>query len=130
GDRDHHAFAHATAELMRMAVGPLAGSGDTYHVEHLYGTPPRGLARPAPVPADHGGDLIPNGERGIQIAGRLLEDHPDVAAPDSRSVARVHGDEIVPVEHDTPARDLPRRGQQSDDPERADALPGTRLADQ
>ncbi len=81
GHRDHHPLAHAAAERVRVLLGPLRGVGDVDAVEHLHGPPPRLLAAHVAEAADGLGDLVADGERRVEAAGRLLEDHADPAAP-------------------------------------------------
>ena len=58
---------------------------------------------------DRLGDLVPNGEHGIERGHRILEDHGDLAATNLAQLILVHIEDVVALEDDLAADDFPWR---------------------
>ena len=105
--RDHGALRHAAGELVRVVVGALGGAGDADVVEQFDGARSGLPPRHALVHAQGLGDLVLDGERGIQARTRLLEDHADLVAADAVQIGRRHPDEFAAIETNRPGDDAP-----------------------
>ncbi len=86
--RDHDALAHAAGELMRIVIDALSGVREADQLQHLDGS--RAGGAPRQVLMDDGGfgDLIPDGEDGVQRRHRLLKDHGDLVAAHRAQLGR------------------------------------------
>ena len=88
GHRDHRALRHAAGELVRVVVGAVGGAGDADVVEQLDGARAGLAPGHALVHAQGLGDLVLDGEGGIQAGAGFLENHADLVAPDAVQFGR------------------------------------------
>ena len=105
---DHHALAHAAAELVRVLIEPPPGVGDADGVEGV-ARPGPGVAALAPASPNRLDELRPDGHHRVERRHRLLEHHGDVAAAQGTESALRQAGELAPVETDAAPRD-PERG--------------------
>ena len=87
-DGDHHALAHAARELEGVVVEAVLGARDTDLAQQLDDPVLRRLLGQAHVLADGLGDLVPDREGRVQARERVLEDEPDLLAPQSMGGVR------------------------------------------
>ena len=106
-DRDQHALAHAAAELVRVAAQLVARPGDADGAQQFGGPAPRLAPAHVLVGLDRLGDLLADGQHGVQPAHRVLRDQRDLLATETAHVFIVELDQVAPAEPDL-ARD-PRR---------------------
>jgi hypothetical protein len=78
--------------------------------------------------AHRGGDLIADGEDGVERGHRLLKDHGDPGAPHAAHGLGILGEQVLALEDDTSRRDATGRRHQPHDGQRGDALPASALA--
>jgi hypothetical protein len=127
--RDHHALAHAPAELVRKFVDALLRRRDPYLAQHLDGPLTR-LWTAHPAMAQQAfDDLLANGECRIERGHRLLKDHGDPVATQvlQRGFGRTH--QFLSLEPYRAAGDAPMRlGQQAHDGQGGHALATSGLA--
>ena len=89
GDGDHDALAHTAGILEGIVVKPGGGVGDA-HLVHQVQRAVAGLHLGAVlVLEDHGGDLLPDGDDGVQGGHGVLEHGGNPAAPDLAPVLGV-----------------------------------------
>ena len=96
--RDHDPLAHAAAERVRVLRRARLPPRDLHPVEHLDRALPRVLARHVHVAADGLGDLLADGERRVERANRLLEDHGHAGTADVGQLAFREADEVATLE--------------------------------
>src|SRR5262249_53032736 len=127
---DHHALAHAARELMRIFLHASLGVGDVHDLQHLDGLV-HGVPSAQPlVQPDRLGDLLADGEHGIQRGHRLLEDHRDLFAADLAHLRRREIEQVAPVVEDLALHDAAwRLGDQPHHAERRDRLARAGFAD-
>ena len=76
------------------------------------------------------GDLLADGEHGIERGHRLLEDHRDLLAADLPELAVGEVEQVLAVEQNLAAGlDAPRRADEPQNGEGGDRLPAAALAD-
>src|SRR5207245_10200883 len=105
GDRDGagHALADPAAHLMRVGVDATFGIAHANLAEQLHdAVVERAAAKPA-VQAQRLGDLLTDGEGGVQRGHRVLEDHRDAPAAELAHLVERLGEELFAVEQDLPA---------------------------
>ena len=97
--RDHGALAHAAGELVRVAVVLPRRIGKA---DLARGSRPPRRARPRAseplVEADALGDLVADPHHRVEMAGRVLEDHADLAAAHREHLGFRRGRQVAPVE--------------------------------
>ena len=106
-DGDGDTLLHAAGELMRVLNGALAR--DAHQFQHVAGALQRLAVGAVFVQADALGDLLADGEYGIEAGHRVLEDHRDILAADGFQLLFAHLQHIAAVEHDRAAFDHARR---------------------
>ena len=106
---DHHALAHPARELVGIVVVALFRGRDAHAAHHLYRALPRLAAADPLVALDRLGDLLADGEGGVQGGHRLLEDHRDVVAAQLAHLGGREPSEILAFEDHLPARNAPGR---------------------
>jgi hypothetical protein len=126
---DHRPLAHAPRHLVGVVRRALLRLGDADERQHVH-RPLEALRAADALVADHRlGDLVADGVDGVQRGHRLLEDHPDLAAPDRPHLALGQAGEVAAAEQDVPAGDLARRRRQEPhDGERGHRLARSALA--
>ena len=82
-DRDHRALAHAARQLVRIGAEARAGRRNPDALEQSQGLGACLGARDVEVGPDGLGDLVADGEHGVQRTRRILEDHGDDAAAEA-----------------------------------------------
>src|SRR5690242_21899502 len=93
---------------MRVLLCALLGSGNAYDLQHLHGPAPGLATRRPPVNAHDFGDLLADGEHGVERRHRFLEDHRNAGTAHGSQVALAEGDEVAPLaEHATSPLDAP-----------------------
>ena len=130
GHSDHHPLGHATRELVRVLLGAALRVGDANQVEELEHALVDGrLRQPRIVDADGFADLVTHREDGVQRAGRVLENHGDVAAAHAPELRRRQAEQVASVEQGL-ARDDPGRSrwQEPQDGEHRYTLAGAGFA--
>eukprot|EP01022_Parablepharisma_sp_SALTPOND_P030360 TRINITY_DN760_c2_g5_i1.p1 TRINITY_DN760_c2_g5~~TRINITY_DN760_c2_g5_i1.p1 ORF type:complete len:1316 (-),score=509.04 TRINITY_DN760_c2_g5_i1:3474-7421(-) len=132
---DHHALAHATRQLVRMAAQHALGFGDAHHLQHAQRLGLGGRTAHALVQADRFGDLLADGKDRVQRGHRLLEDHGDLLATDAAhggviGLGQVQGLAVAAQELHAAAGDLAAAVfDQAHDGQRRHRLARARLAD-
>ena len=125
--RNHHALAHAAAELVRIDVEVTAGVGDADLAEKLRGPLARRPAADAEVLAHRLLQLRAHGAHRIQRRHRVLENHRDVLAAQPLQLVGAHCQHVDAVEPDG-AFDAGAVGQQAHERQGGHALAGAGLA--
>ncbi len=128
GHGEHGPLAHPAGELVRVLLGAAAGVGDADQVEE--GDDPLGPlggAR-AVVDLDRLPDLRADGDDGVQRREGVLEHDRDVLAADRLEVALGSAEELLAPPADR-AVDGRSGGEEAEDGERGDGLPGPGFAD-
>jgi len=122
---------HSARERMRVVLHPALRIGDPDSLEHFDRRGPGLLARRTAVGAHGFGDLVPDGERGVEARHRFLEDHCDLAAAHGSHLLLRTALQVTAFELD-PARRHPTRPrrQQPHQRERGHRLARTALADE
>src|SRR5690242_15984181 len=116
---------------MRVLLCALLGSGNAYDLQHLHGPAPGLATRRPPVNAHDFGDLLADGEHGVERRHRFLEDHRNAGTAHGSEVALAEGDEVAPLEEDaTFGLDASRWPNESQDRQRRDRFPTPRFADE
>ena len=128
---DHHPLAHAARQAVRIVVEPLLGGGDMHATQQREGLPPGLGCGDLPVADDRLGDLVADGEGGVERGHRLLEDHGDAVAAQIAHRPAIQPQQVAALEADLAAGDLRRRHrQQAHHRERRGALAAAAFADQ
>ncbi len=129
-DGDHHALPHAARELVRIFLEPAALVRDMDGAQHLRRAVER---RPAAQPlVQHAdlGDLLADGQHGIERRHRVLEDHRDRIAANPPHLRLAELQQVASLEQDPAADDAARRGRdQAQHRERSNALAAAGFAD-
>src|SRR4029450_2527216 len=90
-----------------------------------------GVRRESHVLADRLGDLVADRQRRIEAGQRVLEDEPDLLAPENANLVVVQLEHVDAVEDDLAGDDLARWiGDQPRDGERRDGLAAAGLTDE
>src|SRR5579875_19531 len=109
GDSDHHALAHAAAELVGIVLGAPPRIRNADEVEHFYGAfPGLVVVHVFAVPLDRLCNLIADGKDRIERGHRVLEDHGDLAAAQVRQLFLVLFQDVLAVENDLSINDFAR----------------------
>ena len=128
--RDHRPLPHAAREPVRIVVEAPLGRRDAHPAQHLDRVRLRRLAADPTVAQDALDDLLADGERRVERAHRLLEDHRDPVAAQLAHRRRRQLEQIGALEPDLAAGDAARRPRhESHDRQCGDALAAAGLAD-
>ena len=131
GHRNHHALTHAAGELVRILPGTHRWIGNADLRQHVDRALPRLPFRYRGVHPDHFGDLIANGQHGIQRRAGFLKDHRDVLSADPTQWLIGEREEVLATESNhAPGFDAARRRNESKQRQGRDRLAATGLADQ
>ena len=112
---------------MRIVARALTGRRDLDQLQHGHRALPGLAAAGAAVGHDGGGDLIADGEHGVEGGHRLLEDHGDPRAAHAAHRLGVLGEQVLALEEHATGGHPPGRRHQPHDGQRGDALSAAAL---
>ncbi len=129
--RNHRALPHPAGELVRILLDPPLRLGDAHRREKLDRPPLRvGVPDVGVVRLDRLRELVADLQHRVERGHRILEDDRHVVAAHAAQLLLRQLQEVAALEDRLAARDL--AGRYRDEPEdrhRANALAGSRLAD-
>ena len=99
-DGDHHALAHAAAELVWIVLDAAGRLGDAHLAQQLDGAGDRLGVAHVQVHLEALGHQPLDAEHRVQAGDRVLEDHRDVAAADGADVALREREQVAAHELD------------------------------
>jgi len=130
GHGDHDALSHAARKLVWKSIGPGPGIGDA-HPDHHGDSGLRGLpAGHRGMNAQHLGNLVADGEHGVQCRHRLLEDHGDAPTAHGIPLRLVKRQEVPSVKADGAAGYAPGRRHQAKQGGGGEGLAAAAFSDQ
>ncbi len=103
---DHHPLLLAAGDLMRVTVHHVGRIGHVDPVQHVNGFLPCFLLGNAPVGSQHLGQLIADGDRGVQGLHRILVDHRDLVTAQLAKFRLRAADQFPALELDAATDDL------------------------
>ena len=125
---DHHALAHATAELVREMVDALLGTRNARVFEQFNGPLTRLSVVERQVRRDGFDQLLADRIQGVERCQRVLKNRADVPPTDEAHVIVGQVVDAPTVEPDLAAGDAPGRLQQTDDGRASQGLARAGLA--
>ena len=128
---NHHALAHAAAQVVRILPEALPGLGNAHHAQvgcRSFGS----LGAADGKVLHHGlGKLQADAENGIERGHGLLKDHGDLAPAHRPHVLAAQGPQVLPPETNGSGSNASgRNGEESENRQGADRLAAPRFADQ
>ena len=127
---DHHALFHAARELERIFVAPPFGIGNAHRVEQFEHAPVQCRAFQIGVAFQCFGNLCAGGHHRIEREHGFLENHRDAAPAHVAHPGLGQCQQVLAVERDRTADDLPGIGQQPHHRQRGDRFAAARFAEQ
>jgi hypothetical protein len=127
--RDHHALAHSARELMGERPQSLLRVGDSHVLQRLDRAAARVLPADPFVRTDDGGELVSDGEDGVERGHGVLEDHGDLLPPHATHLALIELQQGAAVQSEDAVVDPPVAAEESERAEEGDGLAGPGFAD-
>ena len=128
-ERDHHALAHAAAELVRVLLDALLGSRNARFLQQLDGALAGFLLAHRQVGADGLDELPADRVQRVQRSQRVLEDGADLAAADAAHLLAAEVVDALAFEADLAAGHAAGGLEQADDGRARERLAGPGFTD-